>query len=48
MVQSILWRYIENEVEGLTFRLNITGAKWCKADQLSFCGTRNESLARLP
>jgi glutathione S-transferase len=47
-VQSILWRYIENEVEGLTFRLN--DIYWRevvpKADQLRFLRHKERKFGR--
>ena len=46
-VQSILWRYIENEIEGLGFKLNdIYWEKWCPEPiACASCGTKSASSA---
>jgi glutathione S-transferase len=46
-VQSILWRNIENEIEGAASGLTtFTGRKTCpRRSSCNFCGSRNASLA---
>lgn len=46
--QSILWRYIENEIEGLTFKLNDAYYREnvAKADQLSYIRHKERKFGR--
>lgn len=46
--QSILWRYIENEIEGLTFKLNDAYFREnvSKADQLSYLRHKERKFGR--
>jgi len=46
--QSILWRYVENEIEGLTFKLNDAYYREnvAKADQLSYLRHKERKFGR--